>query len=57
MLYYDFPDAYDLFYSEDFHIATLKYYKKIFSTKKIKDVLDCTIGTGMLKINVKFCQK
>ncbi|MCD4651137.1 MAG: class I SAM-dependent methyltransferase [Candidatus Cloacimonetes bacterium] len=48
MLYYDFPEAYDLFFSNEFTGATLDFYKKIFSGTRIKDVLDCTAGTGQM---------
>lgn len=48
MRFYDFPDAYDLFFSEKFHDECIKFYKEILGKKKFKDVLDCSVGTGQM---------
>lgn len=50
MLYYDFPEAYDLFYTEDFQIATESFFSQIFDRKRIQTVYDCTAGTGQMTI-------
>ncbi|MDD3049771.1 MAG: class I SAM-dependent methyltransferase [Candidatus Cloacimonetes bacterium] len=50
MLYYDFPDAYDLFYTESFRKETLDFYQRVFSSHKIRDVIDCTVGSGQMTI-------
>lgn len=48
MRFYDFPDVYDLFYSDDFENECLSFYKTLFSKKKFQDVLDCSVGTGRM---------
>ncbi|HPK41092.1 MAG TPA: class I SAM-dependent methyltransferase [Candidatus Cloacimonadota bacterium] len=48
MKYYDFPDLYDLFYSEAFEDECLSFYKSIFAKKKFQDILDCSVGTGKM---------
>jgi ubiquinone/menaquinone biosynthesis C-methylase UbiE len=48
MKFYDFPDAYDLFFTDQFHDDCTKFYKEIFGKKKYKDVLDCAVGTGQM---------
>ena len=50
MRFYDFPDAYDLFYTEQYHEDCEKFYKEIFGKKKYKDMLDCAVGTGQMLI-------
>ena len=50
MLLYDFPEAYDLSYTADFQKATMIYFKSLFSKRKIKDILDCSCGTGQMTI-------
>jgi SAM-dependent methyltransferase len=50
MRFYDFPDAYDLFFSNTFYDDCLKFYKELFAKKKYKDVLDCSVGTGQMAI-------
>jgi glycine/sarcosine N-methyltransferase len=50
MLIYDFPDAYDLFYTEDFTEATTRYFHALFEKRRIRDVLDCAAGTGQTAI-------
>ncbi|MEA1972300.1 MAG: class I SAM-dependent methyltransferase [Candidatus Cloacimonadota bacterium] len=50
MLLYDFPKAYDLTYSPDFRKETMNYFRMLFKNKKIKDVLDCSCGTGQMTI-------
>jgi len=54
MLFYDFPDAYDLFYTDDFREHSQEFYKNIFGNHRIKDVLDCAVGTGQLSL--PFCK-
>ena len=41
MKYYDFPELYDLFYSDAFEEECLNFYKVIFAKKKFQEVLDC----------------
>jgi len=50
MRFYDFPDAYDLFYTEQFYEDCTKFYKDLFGKKKYKDFLDCAVGTGQMLI-------
>ena len=50
MLFYNFPDAYDLFFTESFRDSTQRFYEKIFGHKNINNVLDCTVGTGQMTI-------
>lgn len=50
MLLYDFPDAYDLLFSEEFVKECTEFFQKIFAGKKIRTVLDCTVGTGLMTI-------
>ncbi len=50
MRFYDFPDAYDLFFNEDFEKDCMSFYKDLFAKKGIKDVFDCTVGTGKMTI-------
>ncbi|MCB5249837.1 MAG: methyltransferase domain-containing protein [Candidatus Cloacimonadales bacterium] len=48
MKYYDFPELYDLFYSDAFEEECLNFYKVIFAKKKFQEVLDCSVGTGKM---------
>ena len=48
MKFYDFPDAYDLFFTDQFHRDCTKFYKDLFEKKKYKDFLDCAVGTGQM---------
>ena len=50
MRFYDMPDYYDLFFSENFHSDCENFYQEIFGKKKYKDVLDCAVGTGQMLI-------
>jgi ubiquinone/menaquinone biosynthesis C-methylase UbiE len=50
MRFYDFPDVYDLFFTEQFHADCLKFFKELFAKKKYKDFLDCSVGTGQMAI-------
>lgn len=50
MLLYDFPEAYDLLFTPDFRQATMNYFKILFKNRKIRDVLDCSCGTGQMTI-------
>jgi len=50
MRFYDFPDAYDLFYSDKFQHDCSKFYKELFDKKKLKDIIDCAVGTGQMLI-------
>ena len=53
MLYYDCPEAYDLFYNENYRNATKEFFKILFKNKPIKSILDCTAGTGQTAIPLK----
>lgn len=48
MRFYDFPDVYDLFYSDTFEKECLTFYKSLFAKKKFQDVFDCAVGTGRM---------
>ena len=50
MRFYDVPDAYDLFFSENFYNECINFYKEIFAKKKYKDFYDCATGTGQMLI-------
>jgi ubiquinone/menaquinone biosynthesis C-methylase UbiE len=50
MKFYDVPDAYDLFFSENFYVECMNFYKEIFAKKKYKDFYDCAVGTGQMLI-------
>ncbi len=50
MLLYDFPDAYDLFYNESFQQSTRDFYSKFLLKKNLREVLDCTAGSGQMTI-------
>lgn len=50
MRFYDFPDAYDLFFTEDFDQDCQRFYQAIFAKKKLKEMIDCTVGTGKMAI-------
>lgn len=43
---YDQADIYDLFESEKKYLATKKHWETVFLNKKIRSVLDVSIGTG-----------
>lgn len=49
---YDRADIYDLFESEQKYLATKKHWETVFSDKKIKTVLDVSIGTGSATIPI-----
>ncbi len=48
MRFYDFPEVYDLFYSDAFETECLTFYKALFSKKKFQDIFDCAAGTGKM---------
>ncbi|HPM01167.1 MAG TPA: class I SAM-dependent methyltransferase [Candidatus Cloacimonadota bacterium] len=48
MRFYDFPEVYDLFYSEAFESECLTFYKSLFSKKKFQEIFDCAVGTGKM---------
>jgi len=50
MRFYDFPEACDLFYTDQFFNDCIQFYKEIFGKKKYKDILDCAVGTGQMLI-------
>ena len=50
MKFYDFPDAYDLIYTDQYYEDCKKFYKDTIGKKKYKDVLDCSIGTGQMAL-------
>lgn len=50
MLFYDCPEAYDLFYNENYRNATKDFFKILFKNKPVKSILDCTAGTGQTAI-------
>lgn len=50
MRFYDFPDAYDLFFTDNFQNDCVAFYKDIFGKKKYKDMFDCSVGTGQMLI-------
>jgi SAM-dependent methyltransferase len=47
MYFYDCPEAHDLLYSEQYENASFDFFKQAFKDFAIRDVLDCTVGTGM----------
>ena len=50
MRFYDFPEACDLFFTDQFFDDCVQFYKEIFGKKKYKDFLDCAVGTGQMLI-------
>lgn len=50
MLIYDFPDAYDLFFTPKFRQDCKNFYKNVFSEKKIINALDCSVGSGQMAV-------
>ena len=48
MRFYDFPEASDLFFTDQFFDDCVLFYKEILSGKKYKDFLDCAVGTGQM---------
>jgi len=45
---YDFPEIYDERFTDAANQAYKSHYEKIFASKGIKSVLDCSFGTGCL---------
>ncbi len=50
MLYYDVPEAYDLFYNDSYTAETKAFFAKLFAGKSLRGVLDCTCGTGQMSL-------
>ncbi|MCL2064489.1 MAG: methyltransferase domain-containing protein [Candidatus Cloacimonetes bacterium] len=50
MRFYDFPEACDLFVTDQFFDDCTNFYKDLFGKKKYKDFLDCAVGTGQMLI-------
>ena len=50
MKFYDFPEACDLFVTDQYFDDCTKFYKELFGKKKYKDFLDCAVGTGQMLI-------
>jgi len=48
MRFYDFPDAYDLFFSSQFQQDCINFYKELLGIKKYKDFMDVAVGTGQM---------
>ncbi len=45
---YDYPEIYDERFSDRAHQAYKEHYKKLFTSKGIGTILDCSFGTGNL---------
>ncbi len=52
MLYYDVPDAYDMFYTKGFRDETRLFYHKLFGHKRIREALDCSAGSGQMTMQL-----
>ncbi|MCD4829111.1 MAG: class I SAM-dependent methyltransferase [Candidatus Cloacimonetes bacterium] len=50
MLYYDVPEAYDLFFNDSYTEQTRSFFEKLFVGHTMRGVLDCTCGTGQMSL-------
>ena len=50
MLYYDVPEAYDLFYNDSYTAQTKAFFGELFAGRHLRNVLDCTCGTGQMSL-------
>ncbi|PID27876.1 MAG: hypothetical protein CSB55_07445 [Candidatus Cloacimonadota bacterium] len=47
MYFYDCPEAHDLLFTEQYENAEFEFFKQAFKDFPVRNVLDCTVGTGI----------